>query len=105
MNERNGFARGRRSAVVGAAVGMALAVCVYLWDVGASEWFGVPVESVSVITLLAGMGLGFPLGSLILTLADSWGMTGVNDHLLISLSIVVNWAALGYAWGYLRRRA
>ncbi len=101
--KRNGFAKGRGSAV-GAAVGMALAVCVYLWDVFAREWFGVPFESVEAITFLAAMGLGFPLGWAILFLVDWWGIPGVDEFLLILASIVANWVGLGYAWSYLRRR-
>jgi hypothetical protein len=103
MMKRNGFAKGRSSAA-GAAVGMALAICVYLWDVVANALFGVPIESVTALTYLAGMIFGFPLGWLTLFLVDWWGIAGVNEHLLILFSIVANWVGLGYAWSYLSCR-
>jgi hypothetical protein len=103
MMKRSGFGKGRSSAA-GAAVGIALACCVYLWNVVASEWFGVPIESVTAITYLAGMVFGFPLGWLILFVVDWWGIAGVNEYLLILSSIVANWVGLGYAWSYLSRR-
>lgn len=91
-----------RRAALGAAIGVSLAVALHLWYLYATHLSGMAGEGVGFITYMLAMLLGFPVN---LPVSLFTGSSGLREHYLLLLGIVINWILIASLAGSLRRPA
>jgi 4-amino-4-deoxy-L-arabinose transferase-like glycosyltransferase len=99
-----------RRVWLGAVIGLSLAGALHLWYLYVTHASRMSGEGAGFITYMLAMLLGFPTNLLMSLFAESpaargTGSSGLREHYLLLLGIVINWILIVSLAGYLRRAA